>query len=121
MVDIVARCIADDKNYVLSFKTNEVIFGGGRLKFKTAEIPLDYKAFCDLYAEANANIVPVAKTPVEVAETPSNTENIPSEDTSEQEVVPSEEPAPVDNVTEININPVDNGTEPVRRRKRRTE
>jgi len=112
MVDIVARCIADDKNYVLSFKTNEVIFGGGRLKFKTAEIPLDYNAFCNLYAEANANITPIAKPPVEVTETPSLTENV----HSEPETVPSEEATPVEET-----NTVDNGTEPVRRRKRRTE
>lgn len=111
MVDIVARCIADDKNYVLSFKTNEVIFGGGRLKFKAAEIPLDYNAFCNLYAEANANLVPTTKQPVEVTETP-------CEDTS----VPSEEVTPVaENTAETDTQTVDNEAAPVRRRKRRTE
>ena len=98
MVDIVARCIAEDKNYTLSFKTNEVIFGGGRLEFKAAEIPLDYKAFCDLYAEANVNLAPVQ--------------------------APVEEPSEVTEVTEeaqpVEENPVEEST-PVRRRKRRTE
>ncbi len=53
MVDIVARVVADGDIRTLSFKTNEVIFGGGRLLTKTDEIPLDYDAFLDVYAEAN--------------------------------------------------------------------
>ena len=53
MVDIVARVVADGEIRTLSFKTNEVIFGGGRLLTKTDEIPLDYDAFLDVYAEAN--------------------------------------------------------------------
>jgi len=53
MVDIVARVIADDNIRVLSFKTNEVIFGGGRLSTSTNEIPLDYDAFLEVYEEAN--------------------------------------------------------------------
>jgi phage nucleotide-binding protein len=123
MVDIVARTIADDGQYILSFKRNEVIFGGGRLKFKATEIPLDYQAFCDLYAEANANIVPVQAEPVKV---PSFAENVPSEETVEPEPVPSEnfsedvaqESA---NSAESDTNNGDNESAPVRRRKRRTE
>ena len=38
---------------VLSFKTSEVIFGGGRLTVHNKEIPLDYEAFCEVYEEAN--------------------------------------------------------------------
>ena len=122
MVDIVARCIADDNNYVLSFKRNEVIFGGGRLKFKAAEIPLDYKAFCDLYAEANANVTPVQVQTAEQQVIVSNTENVPSEDTSGNENVASEEiSADSVNATENDTQNVDNEPAPVRRRKRRTE
>jgi phage nucleotide-binding protein len=118
MVDIVARAIADDGQYVLSFKRNEVIFGGGRLKFKAQEIPLDYKAFCDLYAEANSNIVP-AEQVAEVSHTPSSTEVVPSEETQEEEPVTSEGiPVPS---TENDTPVVDNEVAPVRRRKRRTE
>lgn len=118
MVDIVARAIADDGQYILSFKRNEVIFGGGRLKFKAAEIPLDYEAFCDLYKEANGNldVAPVKSEGVaEVKETVSDTEKVPSEDTSENEVVSS-----VDS-TETDTNNVDNESAPVRRRRRRAE
>ena len=117
MVDIVARAIADDGQYILSFKRNEVIFGGGRLQFKATEIPLDYQAFCDLYAEANGNIVPV-----KAQEVPSSAVVVPSEDTSEQETVPSEEVQPdTAPATENDTPAVDNEEKPVRRRKRRTE
>ncbi len=54
MVDIVARVVADGDERVLSFKTNEVIFGGGRLTVTAKEIPLNYDSFMDVYAEANS-------------------------------------------------------------------
>ena len=53
MVDIVARVVADGDIRTLSFKSNEVIFGGGRLTTKTNEIALDYDSFLDVYDEAN--------------------------------------------------------------------
>ena len=53
MVDLVARIVADDNERVLSFKTSEVIFGGGRLTVHKKEIPLNYAAFCEVYEEAN--------------------------------------------------------------------
>lgn len=53
MVDLVARIVADDNERVLSFKTSEVIFGGGRLTVHNKEIPLGYAAFRDVYEEAN--------------------------------------------------------------------
>lgn len=52
MVDLVARIVADDNDRRLSFNVSEVIFGGGRLTVHNKEIPLDYAAFCDVYAEA---------------------------------------------------------------------
>lgn len=52
MVDIVARVVADGENHTLSFKTSEVIFGGGRLTVSTNEIPLEYDAFLKVYEEA---------------------------------------------------------------------
>ena len=53
MVDIVARVVADGDIRILSFKSNEVIFGGGRLSTKTNEIALDYDTFLEVYDEAN--------------------------------------------------------------------
>ena len=63
MVDIVARVVADGDIRTLSFKTNEVIFGGGRLLTHTDEIPLDYDAFLEVYAEANEAAAQSMKTP----------------------------------------------------------
>lgn len=57
MVDIVARVIAENETRTLSFKTSEVIFGGGRLTASVNEIPLDYDEFCAVYEEANRNAV----------------------------------------------------------------
>ena len=49
MVDIVARVVAEDNVRTLSFKSSEVIFGGGRLTVNAREIPLDYDMFLEVY------------------------------------------------------------------------
>ena len=122
MVDIVARAIADDGQYILSFKRNEVIFGGGRLQFKATEIPLDYKAFCDLYAEANGNLVPAPVQVTEGQNASNSAENVPSEETNEVKDVSSENNSnSVDLSTETAGTNTDDSDAPVRRRKRRTE
>lgn len=53
MVDMVARIIADDNKRTLSFKSDEVVFGGGRLTTSVNEIDLDYDTFLEVYEEAN--------------------------------------------------------------------
>lgn len=58
MVDLVARVIADDDKRILSFKTNEVIFGGGRLTMRESEIPCDYDELCAVYEDANKDKKP---------------------------------------------------------------
>lgn len=65
MVDIVARIISEDNNRIFSFKTSEVIFGGGRLTVSKKEIPLDVNALFEIYDEANRNAIE-AITPVKV-------------------------------------------------------
>lgn len=55
MVDIVARVVADGDNRRISFKTDEVIFGGGRLTVKEREIPPTFEALAAIYDEANSN------------------------------------------------------------------
>lgn len=56
MVDIVARVVAeDDGTRTLNFKSDEVIFGGGRLKNITkTSIPLDWTELCKVYDDANS-------------------------------------------------------------------
>lgn len=53
MVDLVARVVADDNNRYVSFKTNEVVFGGGRLNVQESEIPCSYEAILKVYDEAH--------------------------------------------------------------------
>ena len=68
MVDLVARIVADGDERQLSFKTSEVIFGGGRLTVRNKEIPLDYAAFCEVYQEANQGAAGAAHKPTDGAE-----------------------------------------------------
>lgn len=57
MVDIVARVVVeDDGSRTLNFKSDEVVFGGGRLKgIKETQIPLEWDALMGVYDEANRN------------------------------------------------------------------
>ncbi len=64
MVDLVARIIAEDNKRVISFKTSEVIFGGGRLNVSVNEIPCDYDDLMKVYNEANRSKTPVKTEPV---------------------------------------------------------
>lgn len=51
MVDMVARVIAySDVDRRLSFKADDVVFGGGRLNIKGQEISLDYNKFLEIYS-----------------------------------------------------------------------
>lgn len=71
MVDLVARIVVNaDDTRVLSFKTDSVIFGGGRLNVKGREIPLDYDELMKVYDEANAGL---AKKTRSVKENPTQT------------------------------------------------
>ena len=54
MVDIVCRIIAEDGKRTLSFKSSEVIFGGGRLNVQNNEIACDYNELIKIYDEANS-------------------------------------------------------------------
>lgn len=58
MVDIVGRVINDNGERTISFKSNEVIFGGGRLSLSKLDIPCDYEELLKIYNE-------VAKKPAE--------------------------------------------------------
>lgn len=64
MVDLVARIIADDEDKrTISFKADNVIFGGGRLGVTGQEIPLDYEALMQVYENASkGKVVPQTET-----------------------------------------------------------
>lgn len=56
MVDVVARIVADGEEHTFNFKSNEVIFGGGRLKVTKKDIPLEVDALFKVYDEANKSV-----------------------------------------------------------------
>lgn len=58
MVDIVARVVVeDDDSRTLNFKSNEVVFGGGRLKGITqTSIPLSWDALMEVYEQVNSGV-----------------------------------------------------------------
>ncbi len=74
MVDMVARIIADDNKRTLSFKSDEVVFGGGRLTTSVNEIDLDYDTFLEVYEEANKTAVARLKEEEEKPKTTSKEE-----------------------------------------------
>lgn len=84
MVDIVARVVVeDDESRTLNFKSNEVIFGGGRLKnIKTTSCPLDWEELLKVYNEANFFDNHAEKVQEEKAE---NDEEIPFKEDGKQE------------------------------------
>ena len=54
MVDIVARVVVEGDKRTLDFKTNQNVFGGGRLKgVKKTSVPLNWNELMKIYDEAN--------------------------------------------------------------------
>lgn len=97
MVDFVARVVVnDDGSRVLSFKTTEVVFGGGRLHIDVDEIPLEWDELMKVYELANKKAVktapkatqkqPEVVEPEENVETKAEAEDVPE--------VTEEQPAP---------------------------
>ena len=100
MVDVVARIVADGDARTFSFKSNEVIFGGGRLKVNAKDIPLDVDALFAVYDEANKNaasgaaVTPAATTPAKAGrtgrkrtETPATAADKPQDSPKEEQAV----------------------------------
>lgn len=52
MVDIVIRYVVADNERILTFKTDEVVFGGGRLNLAVNEIPATYEDLMRIYSES---------------------------------------------------------------------
>lgn len=94
MVDLVARLVVDGDKRTLNFKSDEVVFGGGRLQgVKTTEIPLSWDALCAVYDESIGKVAPVdlhsEPVGVKVTATPENTEaeQVEPEQTEEEKPV----------------------------------
>ena len=92
LVDFVGRVlIKDNGDRVLSFKSNEVVFGGGRLNFGVNEIPLEWGELVKLYEglgvgeENKTALKPSSELPTTDNQTVQETVEAP------EEVVPTEE------------------------------
>ena len=99
MVDVVARIVADGDARTFSFKSNEVIFGGGRLKVNAKDIPLDVDALFAVYDEANKNaasgaaVTPAATTPAKAGRTGRKRTETPATAADKPQDSPKEEQA----------------------------
>lgn len=96
MVDLVARVVVDGDKRTLNFKSDEVVFGGGRLQgVKTTEVPLSWDALCTVYDEAIGKVVKT--TPIkEVAEEEEQpTQAVENATTGVEVIEPVEEAQPV--------------------------
>lgn len=98
MVDIVARIVVDEGRRTISFKSDNVIFGGGRLKLTTTEIPLDYDALMKVYEDSTETMGNVRSVKPQPKEEP-----IPA---PVEEVVEEPVEEPVEEVTEEPITEV---------------
>ena len=78
MVDIVARIVVEDGKRSISFKSDNVVFGGGRLKLNVTEIPLNYTELMNVYE----NSTEVVSNTREVKPTPQPTEEPVAEEIS---------------------------------------
>lgn len=97
MVDVVARIVADGDVRSFCFKSNEVIFGGGRLKVNAKDILLDVDALFAVYDEANKNAAtgitkvedtkPVGRTGRKKAETTSTATDKPQDKPEQEQAV----------------------------------
>lgn len=63
MVDIVGRVINDNGERTISFKSNEVIFGGGRLQLNKLDIPCEYEELVKIYKDIAEPVVKKREQP----------------------------------------------------------
>lgn len=94
MVDVVARIVADGETRTFSFKSNEVIFGGGRLRVNAKDIPLDVDALFAVYDEANKNAASgvTATAPAKTGRTGRKKSDTPATATDKPQDKPETEP-----------------------------
>ena len=107
MVDVVIRVVADDGVYKLTFKADDVVFGGGRINLSgVTEIPNDYETLINVVKANKATQTKVKPVREEIKPVPIKEEIKPvpiKEDQPAEEEKPKrqrrvrkEEPAPVE-------------------------
>lgn len=128
MVDICCRIKNDEGKRTISFKSNEVEFGGGRLEIKVKEIPCEYKKLMSLYGNDDKSVKNAQKIENTVQNEEKTTENAqPKVETATAEPTDLETPEkkprtrkPREVVEEAKAE-VAEEEKPVRRRRRKVE
>lgn len=120
MVDIVARVVAeDDGSRTLNFKSDEVVFGGGRLKnISRTSIPLDWDELLKVYDEANQGKITPQKEEIQQKDKLVNEEEKPAEIESDSL---TEGVADVNSGTGTIVGELPDGTPAPRKRRTRKE
>lgn len=70
MVDMCFRIVNNEGNRTISFKSNEVEFGGGRLTVEAKEIPCNYNELMKVYDKANVGVAKSTRVESKKVETP---------------------------------------------------
>lgn len=125
MVDIVCRVLVEDDGRYLSFKSDAVIFGGGRITgHGKTQIPLSWDAVEDFYASVSCNNTPVGEKPTTDEKTAPVVDDADDEITAKLKNI-VENNAPVTVVEQVTIDGsavseavVEQTTAPVRRTRR---
>jgi phage nucleotide-binding protein len=99
MVDVVGRVINDNGVRTISFKSNEVIFGGGRLNLQKLDIPCEYADLVKVYENSGETTktapIPEKKPVIEESSEPIADKTIEEEiETPIDENITIEEPRP---------------------------
>lgn len=119
MVDIVGRVINDEGKRTISFKANEVIFGGGRLNLSKLDIPCEYDELVKIYGNSSEICQKVTENDSKVEEKPVVKENLTTEAEPEKLQRRQRKVEPVEEIETVIEEPVE---QPRRRRRvRNTE
>ena len=114
MVDVVIRVVADDGVYKLTFKADDVVFGGGRINLSgVTEIPNDYETLINVVKANKATQTKAKPVREEIKPVPTK-EEVEKEDQPAEEEKPKrqrrvrkEEPAPVEETKKEEPAPVE--------------
>lgn len=122
MVDIVGRVVADGDARMLNFKSDDVIFGGGRLKLQTTSIACNYSALDAVYgAQIPAKTIEAPKVVVDTVKPVPEAPAAPVAPTASAVKPPKAELPPLGSMIEaVEEQETEEQHTEVRRRRRRT-
>ena len=93
MVDVVIRVVADDGVYKLTFKADDVVFGGGRINLSgVTEIPNDYETLINVVKANKATQTKAKPVREEIKPVPIK-EEVEKEEVEKEEVEKEDQPA----------------------------